>query len=275
MLIRYGYDFVLECTQPTPLVSMVSVHPEVEPRLVATERHETAPDLPVSTYLDGFGNRCRRLIAPAGELRMSGGGVVRDSGLIDDIDPSAAEILVEHLPDHTLVYTLGSRYCETDILMQAAWDLFGNVPPGWGRVQAICDHVHNRIAFSYAEARSTRTASQAWQEGRGVCRDFAHLAITFCRCLNIPARYVNGHLGDIGMPFSPDPMDYAAWIEVWIGGRWWTFDPRNNMRRIGRIVIARGRDAADVPMINSFGQHWLKSFTVVTEEVPEAAPTLA
>lgn len=271
MLIRYGYDFTLLCPQPTPLVCLVSADPELDHLMPMAERHETAPDLPVRIYRDGFGNRCRRLVAPAGEVRLIGTGMIRDSGVPDVIDPGAREHPVDSLPDDTLVFMLGSRYCETDVLVQTAWDLFGGLAPGWGRVQAIVETVHGHIAFDYAAARATRTAAEAWREGRGVCRDFAHLAIAFCRCLNIPARYVNGHLGDIGIPFSPDPMDYAAWMEVFLEGRWWTFDPRNNARRIGRIVVARGRDAADVPMVNSFGQHLLTGFKVVTEEVRETA----
>ncbi len=271
MLIRYGYDFTMSFPRPTPLVCLVSVHPDRESHLVAPERHETAPDLPVSTYRDVFGNRCRRFVAPAGNLRMTGGGLIRDNGRLDHVDPAAHEHPVEALPHDTLVFMLASRYCETDLMTQIAWDLFGSIAPGWARVQAIMDFVHGYITFDYAAARSTRTAFEAWQERRGVCRDFAHLAITFCRCLNIPVRYVNGHLGDIAVPVGPDPMDYAAWLEVFLEDRWWTFDPRNNSRRVGRIVIARGRDAADVPLVNSFGQHLLQSFQVVTEEVPQAA----
>ncbi len=224
--------------------------------------------MPSSTYLDLFGNRCRRIVAPAGDFRIWGDATIEDDGAPDQVIPDAREIPVPDLPDDCLVYLLGSRYCETDRLSQIAWDVFGATPPGWGRVQAICDFVHNHIRFDYMAARATRSAYEAFHERVGVCRDFAHLALTFCRCLNIPARYVNGHLGDIGVPVV-DPMDFSAWIEVFIGGAWHTFDPRNNAPRIGRIVVARGRDAADIPLINSFGPHVLKSFRVWTYEVKE------
>jgi transglutaminase-like putative cysteine protease len=230
------------------------------------ERVVTTPAIPLSTYHDLFGNLCRRLVAPAGYLTIWGDATIEDSGNLEKAVPEAGEVPVVELPDDCLVYLMGSRYCETDKLSQAAWDMFGQVPPGWGRVQAICDFVHSHIKFDYLQARSTRTAFEAFNERIGVCRDFAHLALTLCRCLNIPARYINGHLGDIGVPVV-DPMDFSAWIEVFLGGRWHTFDPRNNIPRIGRIVVARGRDAADIPLINSFGPHLLKSFRVWTYEV--------
>lgn len=268
MLVRYGYDFTIMCGAPTPLVCMVSARPEHSAELVQPEHHWTEPDVVGTVYVDMFGNICRRLVAPEGQLRLRGEGLIRCTGLTDPRMPQAPEHPTEELPDEALIYLLGSRYCETDLLAPVAWDLFGRIEPGWHRVQAIIDHVHAHVRFSYAEASSTRTAYQTWVEGRGVCRDFAHLAIAFCRCLNIPARYINGHLGDIGVAFNPDPMDYAAWIEVYLGGAWHVFDPRNNARRIGRITIARGRDAADVPMLFSFGAHELTEFTVVTHEVP-------
>jgi transglutaminase-like putative cysteine protease len=203
---------------------------------------------------------------------MRGDGIIVDSGVPDMIAPAAPENPVAKLPDDVLVFLLGSRYCETDKLSQTAWDLFGAKSPGWTRVQAIADYVHERIKFGYAHARATRTALEAHEERVGVCRDFAHLLITFCRCLNIPARYVNGYLGDIGVPPDPAPMDFSAWVEVFLDNRWYTFDARHNEPRIGRIVVARGRDATDVPLINSFGPHVLKSFKVWTDEV--AAPAL-
>jgi transglutaminase-like putative cysteine protease len=228
----------------------------------------TIPEVPTTTYLDLFGIRCRRLVASVGDLTLWGDATIEDDGKIDAADWTAREVAVVDLPDECLVYLLGSRYCETDRLSQTAWDMFGTTAPGWGRVQAICDFVHSHIRFDYTQARSTRTALEAFNEGVGVCRDFAHLALTLCRCLNIPARYVNGHLGDIGVPVV-DPMDFSAWIEVYLDGRWYTFDPRNNVPRIGRIVVARGRDAADIPLINSFGPHVLKSFRVWTYEVSD------
>jgi transglutaminase-like putative cysteine protease len=267
MLIRYGYEITLTCQQPTALVCLLSVHEDRAADIRAPETTFTNPDVPVSTYRDLFGNRCRRLVAPAGDLTMWGDATIEDDGKPDRQAPDARELPVPDLPDDSLVFLLGSRYCETDRLSQIAWDLFGAVAPGWGRVQAICDFVHNHIRFDYMQASSTRTAFEAYHERVGVCRDFAHLAAAFCRCLNIPTRYVNGHLGDIGVPVV-DPMDFSAWIEVFLDGEWHTFDPRNNTPRIGRIVVARGRDAADIPLINSFGPHVLKAFRVWTYEVP-------
>lgn len=266
MYIRYGYEITVTCQQPTALVCLLSVNDDRAADIRSPESTFTTPAVPTSTYRDLFGNRCLRLVAPAGDLTIWGDATIEDSGLPDRIVPSARELPVPDLPDDCLVFLMGSRYCETDRLSQIAWDLFGNVSPGWSRVQAICDFVHGHIRFDYMQARSTRTAFDAFHERVGVCRDFAHLAVALCRCLNIPARYVNGHLGDIGVPVV-DPMDFSAWIEVFLEGRWHTFDPRNNLPRIGRIVVARGRDAADIPLINSFGPHVLKGFRVWTYEV--------
>ncbi len=269
MLIRYGYEITLTCPQPTHMVCLLSLQDDRAADLRTPETFFTTPvGLATSMYRDLFGNHCRRLTAPAGDLTIWGDATIADSGLPDPYHPEAREIAVADLPDECLTYLVGSRYCETDRLSQTAWDLFGNLAPGWSRVQAICDFVNGHIQFDYMQARATRTAFEAWQERIGVCRDFAHLAVAFCRCLNIPARYVNGHLGDIGVPVV-DPMDFSAWIEVWLDGAWHTFDPRNNTRRIGRIVVARGRDAADIPLVNSFGPHVLKSFRVWTYEVTE------
>ena len=201
-----------------------------------------------------------------GEFRILYDAVIEDSGEPDEVNPLARETPVEELPDDVLGYLLGSRYCETDHLGSLAWDLFGHMPSGWARVQAIVDYVHNRLSFGYGYARSTRTAAQAHEEQVGVCRDFAHLAITFCRCMNIPARYVNGYLGDIGVPPDPAPMDFNAWFEAFLDGKWYTFDARHNMPRIGRVVVARGRDATDVPLLHSFGPHRLAMFKVWTYE---------
>jgi transglutaminase-like putative cysteine protease len=266
MLIRYGYEITLNFQQPTALVCLLSVHEDRAADIRVPETTFTAPDVPTSTYRDLFGNRCRRLVAPAGDLTIWGDATIEDDGRPDNVLPAAQELPVPELPDDCLAYLMGSRYCETDRLSQSAWDRFGAVAPGWGRVQAICDFVHDHIRFDYMQARSTRTAFEVFQERVGVCRDFAHLAVTLCRCLNIPARYINGHLGDIGVPVV-DPMDFSAWIEVFLDDGWHTFDPRNNTPRVGRIVVARGRDAADVPLINSFGPHVLKSFRVWTYEV--------
>lgn len=266
MLIRYGYEITLNCPGPTAMVCLLSVHDDHEKDLRVPEKVATRPPVPTTTYRDLFGNKCRRLVAPQGDLTLWGDATIEDDGKIDPAFFDAREMPVADLPDECLLFLMGSRYCETDRLSQIAWNLFGNVAPGWGRVQAICDFVHDHIRFDYQQARSTRTAFDAFNERVGVCRDFAHLGLTLCRCLNIPARYVNGHLGDIGVPVV-DPMDFSAWIEVFLDGQWHTFDPRNNVPRIGRIVVARGRDAADIPLITSFGPHLLKSFRVWTYEV--------
>ncbi|ASY61820.1 Transglutaminase-like domain [Sinorhizobium sojae CCBAU 05684] len=267
MLIRYGYEITLNFQQPAALVCLLSVHEDRAADIRVPETTFTAPDVPTSTYRDLFGNRCRRLVAPAGDLTIWGDATIEDDGKPDKVLPAAQEVPVSELPDDCLTYLMGSRYCETDRLSQSAWDMFGAVAPGWGRVQAICDFVHDHIRFDYMQARSTRTAFEVFHERVGVCRDFAHLAVTLCRCLNIPARYINGHLGDIGVRVV-DPMDFSAWMEVFLDDGWHTFDPRNNTPRVGRILVARGRDAADVPLINSFGPHALKSFRVWTYEVP-------
>lgn len=271
MLINYGFEIAITLPKATPLVCLLDVHPDRYGDICAETPFRSDPVLPTLTYLDGFGNRCRRLLAPAGDLTLSHAGTIYDNGRPDVVAADAGEVPVEHLPHATLVYLLGSRYCETDRLSQTAWDLFGKIAPGWGRVQAICDYVHEHITFGYEHACATRTALEAHEQRIGVCRDFAHLMITFCRCLNIPARYVNGYLGDIGVPPNPAPMDFSAWTEVFLDGRWYTFDARHNAPRIGRIILARGRDATDVPLINSFGPHTLKTFKVWTnEEVPAA-----
>lgn len=267
MLIRYGYESTLNFQQPAALVCLLSVHEDRAADIRVPETTFTATDVPTSTYRDLFGNRCRRLVAPAGDLTIWGDATIEDDGKPDKVLPSGQELPVPELPDDCLAYLMGSRYCETDRLSQSAWDMFGTIAPGWGRVQAICDFVHEHIRFDYMQARSTRTAFEVFHERVGVCRDFAHLAVTLCRCLNIPARYINGHLGDIGVPVV-DPMDFSAWIEVFLDDGWHTFDPRNNAPRVGRIVVARGRDAADVPLINSFGAHVPKSFRAWTYEVP-------
>lgn len=272
MLIRYGYDITVTCTAPTPMVSLLSAHGERGQDIRQVEQWVATPPVPSRTYLDLYGNLCRRFVAPAGDLSLWGDGTIEDSGALDPVLPGASEVPVAALPDDCLIYLLGSRYCETDRLSQVAWDLFGHVAPGWGRVQTICDFVHNHIRFGYLDARATRTAAEAYEERIGVCRDYAHLAVAFCRCMNIPARYVNGYLGDIGVPIV-DPMDFSAWIEVYLDGGWMTFDPRNNTPRIGRIVVARGRDAADVPLINSFGPHVLKSFRVWAYDITQIDST--
>jgi transglutaminase-like putative cysteine protease len=266
MLIRLGYEIAIECLQPTPFISLLDIHADRQHDIKRQTRLLTSPTVPISTYRDLFGNQCRRFLAPAGTFRILHDAVIGDSGLPDEANTLAGEVSIDRLPDECLGYLLGSRYCETDHMSSLAWSLFGHLPPGWTRVQAICDYVHNRLSFGYGYARATRTAAQAHEERVGVCRDFAHLAITLCRCMNIPARYVNGYLGDIGVPADPAPMDFNAWFEAFLGGKWYTFDARHNMRRIGRVVVARGRDATDVPLLHSFGQHRLTKFKVWTYE---------
>ncbi|MER9417720.1 transglutaminase family protein [Mesorhizobium sp. M0306] len=264
MLIRLGYEIAIECPAATPVVSLLDIHRDRQADIKRQTRVLTSPSVPTRVYHDLFGNSCRRFTAPAGSFRILYDAVVEDSGEPDEVKTLAREVPVAELPDEVLGYLLGSRYCETDHLGDLAWQLFGQRPPGWARVQAIVDYVHNRLSFGYGYARSTRTAAQAHEERVGVCRDFAHLAITLCRCMNIPARYVNGYLGDIGVPADPAPMDFSAWVEVFLDGRWYTFDPRHNVPRIGRVVIARGRDATDVPLLHSFGPHRLSLFKVWT-----------
>ncbi len=266
MLIRLGYDISIECRQSTPIISVMDIHESRQPDIKRQSRVLTSPAVSSSVYRDRYGNTCRRLTAPTGSFNIVYDAVVEDCGKTDEVNPRARETPVPDLPDDTVGYLLGSRYCETDHLSALAWNLFGHAPPGWSRVQAIVDYVHNRLSFGYGYARSTRTAAQAHDERVGVCRDFAHLAITLCRCMNIPARYVNGYLGDIGVPEDPAPMDFSAWMEAFLDGRWYTFDPRHNRPRIGRMVIARGRDATDVPLLHSFGPHTLSRFKVWTYE---------
>jgi transglutaminase-like putative cysteine protease len=251
------------------MILTLNVHYSRAQDIVSPDILTTCPRVPVKSHRDPFGNWCSRIMAPAGRLQLTATAVVRDPGAVDRFVPNAQQHEVRDLPEDTLVYLLGSRYCETDLLGQTAWDLFAKKPPGWARVQAICDFVHNHIVFGYPNARSTRTAWEAFQERKGVCRDFAHLAISFCRCMNIPARYATGYLGDIGVPPPYGVMDFAAWMEVYIGGEWHTFDPRNNVPRIGRVLIARGRDAADVAIATTFGPTKLQGFTVWTDEVAD------
>lgn len=270
MKIRIGYDIVFDCPQPTPMILMLNVHYSRVAQLATPDYLLTDPVVPITGYRDGFGNWCTRIVAPAGLTRVYSDSIIHDSGLPDEIVPHVAEVALQDLPEETLVFLLGSRYCETDRLTKEAWRLFGQTQPGWARVQAICDFVHGHIEFGYQHARRSKSAWEAYNEGAGVCRDYAHLAITFCRCMNIPARYCTGYLGDIGVPFTPAPMDFAGWFEAFLGGRWYTFDARNNTPRIGRVLIARGRDAADVAIATTFGPNTLQSFLVRTDEVIES-----
>lgn len=270
MLIRIGFDLVFDVQVRTPMVLMLRVHPSREASLRIPERIRTEPDVPMDDFIDGFGNRCSRIVSPAGKLRLTNAAVATDSGALDPERVDASQHPVEELPIAVLPFLLASRYCEVDRLIDPAWRLFGRTAPGWPRVQAVVDWCHDNVEFSYAHARPTKTAFDVFTERKGVCRDFTHLAITFCRCLNIPARYVSGYLGDIGVPPLPDPMDFSAWLEVYLQNQWWTFDARHNQRRIGRIVMARGRDAVDVALTTSFGATPLERFVVVTEETSEA-----
>jgi transglutaminase-like putative cysteine protease len=270
MKIRAGYEIAYECTQPTPMLLMLSVHPSRLPDLHGPHRIAFDPAVEAHDYLDGFGNICTRVTAPAGRITVSTDFIANDSGLPDIAVPDAPQIPVEKLPDDVLVFLLGSRYCDTDHLANEAWAAFGNGPTGWARVEAICSYVHKRLNFGYQHASATRTAWDGFREQRGVCRDFAHLAITLCRCMNIPARYCTGYLGDIGIPVSPEPMDFSAWFEAYLGGQWYTFDARHNAPRIGRILMARGRDATDVALSTSFGATLLASFKVHTDEIVAA-----
>jgi transglutaminase-like putative cysteine protease len=267
MKIRIGYELIYECPKPTPMILALNVHYSRVSDLVVPDYMIADPPVPVTAYRDGFGNWCSRILAPKGLLRLSTDAVINDTGEPDRVASEARQTPVQNLPDETLVFLLGSRYCETDRLSDAAWRLFETAPTGWGRVQAICDHVHRHISFDYQRARPTMTALEVFEDRTGVCRDFAHLAITFCRCMNIPARYCTGYLGDMGSPPPYADMDFAAWFEAYLDGQWYTFDPRNNMPRIGRVLIARGRDAADVPISTTFGPSILRQFTVRTDEI--------
>jgi transglutaminase-like putative cysteine protease len=267
MRIRAGYEISFDCPQTTPMLLVVSVHPSRAGDLLTPGIITAEPALRLSTYHDRFDNLCTRILAPPGRTTITTSFDIADTGLPDEENWGAAQHNVEDLPDELLTFLLGSRYCETDRLSDTAWALFGNTAPGWGRVAAICDFVHQHIKFNYQDARSTRTAWEGYQEGRGVCRDYAHLAVAFCRCMNIPARYCTGYLGDIGVPPPDAPGDFSAWFEAYLGGRWYTFDARHNQPRIGRILMARGRDATDVAISTVFGPSVLSGFTVWTDEV--------
>nr|WP_245838340.1 transglutaminase family protein [Tropicimonas sediminicola] len=265
---RLSYQFA----RPTPLIAMLNVHYSRFGDLERADYLVTSPSVPLESYRDGFGNWCTRLVAPAGDFTLSSDGIFRDSGRPDAFAPEAAQHAVQDLPFGTLVYLLGSRYCDTDLLSDEAWRMFENTAPGWARVQAICDFVHEAVSFDYMQASATRTASETLAGRQGVCRDFTHAAIALCRCMNIPARYCTGYVSDIGQEPPFPQMDFAAWMEVYLNGAWWVFDPRNNTRRTGRVLIARGRDAADVPLTQTFGPNTLTKFEVWIRNA-EDAPT--
>jgi len=271
MRIRLGCELTYDLPQETPMIALLNVHYSLVSQLETPDRLITSPSVPVESYRDGFGNWCSRFTAPAGRFSVGANGVIRNDGRPDRTDLKAAQHRVQDLASDSLVYLLGSRYCETDRLSNEAWRLFGGTKPGAARVQAICDFVHKYVTFGYEHSNPTRTAVETYHGRRGVCRDFAHLAITFCRCMNIPARYCTGYVSDIGQPPPYEPMDFAAWMEVYLDGGWLTFDPRNNRPMIGRILIARGRDAADVPLTLTFGPNRLVGFKVWIDEAPPLA----
>jgi transglutaminase-like putative cysteine protease len=267
MQIRVGYELVYRCPQPTPMILTLNIHYSRASDLAKPDYMMVQPSVPIQAYRDLFGNWCSRIEAPQGLIRFSSDAIVNDSGKPDVVAPWARQRPLWGLPSDSLVFLLGSRYCETDLLTETAWKLFGSTPPGWARVQAICDFVHNHISFGYEHASPTKSAFQVYGDRKGVCRDYAHLAITFCRCLNIPARYCTGYLGDIGLPPPYAEMDFAGWFEAYLEDGWYTFDARNNEPRIGRVLLARGRDAADVAISTSFGPNTLEKFKVWTDEV--------
>ena len=266
MRINAGCQITYDCPQPTPMLLMVSPHASRMPDLIGPHSITFAPPVEPRGYIDGFGNACTRIMAPAGRITITTQFMIADSGLPETIHPEAWQRRVEELPNDILVYLLGSHYCDTDRLANIAWELFGQTATGHARVQAICDFVHSHISFGYEHARATRTASEAFVERQGVCRDYAHLAVTLCRCVNIPARYCTGYLGDMGTPPPHGPMDFAAWFEVFLDDSWHCFDARNNIPRIGRILMARGRDATDVAIATTFGPCTLSGFAVFCDE---------
>jgi transglutaminase-like putative cysteine protease len=269
MIVRLGYDIQFDLAAPVAMVALLNVHPSRVVDLLEPDELLVEPAVQIDSFIDSFGNRCTRFLAQTGPLRLSNSTLISDSGLPDEINPSAREIPVQDLPHDVIRYLYNSRYCEVDRFSVIALELFGAIPPGWSRVQAICDWIHSRVTFGYQYARPTKTALDVYTERFGVCRDFQHLAVTMCRALNIPARYVTGYLGDIGIPVT-GIMDFSAWFEVYLEHRWWAFDARNNQPRIGRILMAAGRDASDVAITTSFGMANLTRFTVVADEVPQA-----
>ena len=267
MLIRLGYDIQFAIPAPVAMIALLHVYPDRVADLQEPDTLSIDPAVPVEQYLDSFGNRCSRFLAPQGDLRLWSSTVIQDPGIPDPVHADARQVPIDKLPAETLQYLLNSRYCEVDRLSNIATDLFGDTAPGWVRVQEICDWVYAKVMFGYYFARSNKTALDVYTERQGVCRDFQHLAVTFCRCLNIPARYATGYLGDIGVIVPPAPMDFSAWFEVYLEDRWWTFDARHNTPRIARVLMAVGRDASDVAITTSFGASQLKHFTVVTDEL--------
>ncbi|GLR87890.1 transglutaminase-like domain-containing protein [Bradyrhizobium iriomotense] len=271
MDIKVGFEIAYAAPQPTPMVIMLNIHPSRQADIVGREMVVAEPDVPIRFYHDSFGNICGRLVAPAGGVTLKGSALVRDTGLPDEVMPSAQQLPIEQLPNELLLYLMPSRYCETDKLTDIAWSLFGKTEPGWQRVCAITGFVHGHVTFGYEHAHHMKSAHDVYESRSGVCRDFAHLAVAFCRCMGIPARYCTGYMGDIGIPPEPFPMDFSGWFQVYLSGKWLTFDARHNVPRIGRILMATGRDAADVALSTSFGRMELRKFEVVSDEVVKVA----
>lgn len=271
MLIKTGFELVFDTPEPTAMVLLLHIHPERAADLQQPDELLIEPALEQEEFIDAFGNRATRVLTQPGQNRFTSDCIVYDDGLPDAPAGDAPQIPVEELPPETLAYLMASRYCEVDQLSDTAWQMFGRGPTGARRVQAVCDWVNSHLTFDYQKARPTKSAADAMTERTGVCRDFTHLAITMCRALNIPARYVTGYLGDIGVPAAPYPMDFSAWFEAYLGHQWYTFDARHNVPRIGRIVMARGRDAVDTALTTSFGPAPLNLFRVWTDEVTDSA----
>jgi transglutaminase-like putative cysteine protease len=267
MMLRLGYDIQFQIPSPVAMIALLNVHPSRVADLRSPDELRVEPGTQIESFIDGFGNRCTRFVAQQGTLRLSNLTLLEDPGFADQVNCGAREVPVQELPTHLLGYLLNSRYCEVDRFATIASELFGGIAPGWGRVQAVCDWVHEKVSFGYQYARPTKTALDVFGERSGVCRDFQHLAVTLCRALHIPARYATGYLGDIRVPAAPSPMDFSAWFEAYLEGRWWTFDARYNCPRFGRVLMAVGRDASDVAMTTSFGMANLTHFSVVSEEL--------
>jgi transglutaminase-like putative cysteine protease len=268
--IRLGFDIELVLSRPMAVITVLNVHPSRAGDLLEPDEVTLSPECKVDEYIDGFGNKCLRFLAPQGNLRLTNSTLIDDSGDPDPVPFDAIQHPIEELPTEILQFLLASRYCEVDRMSDLAWGLFCNTEPGWPRVQAILSWVHNEVTFGYHFARPTKTALDVSIEKQGVCRDFQHLAITMCRAMHVPARYATGYLGDIGIPVVL-PMDFSAWFEVYLGGRWWTCDARHNKPRVGRVLMGVGRDAADVAITTTFGASWLNRFDVVTDEVTQSA----
>lgn len=269
--IRIGFEIVMDCPAVTPLLLSLLPHGSYDGSVTGPDTIRTYPEVPIEGFIDVYSNRCTRLVAPAGRLQLWSDCIVDNDGEPDPYDWNAAQHEIAELPFETLHYLLASRYCQSDLLVEKAWALFGHEPAGWARLQAICNWVHNHLTFGYHFGRSTKTAVDTMRERTGVCRDFAHLSIALCRAMNIPARYAAGYLGDIGVPPS-GPGDFCAWFEAFVGGRWYTQDARYNMPRIGRVLVVRGRDAADAAMITSFGEYDMQLFRVWADEIPARIP---